>query len=55
MDQILAEVRRNREELVTECGGDLHSLCEALRGREAEHPDRIKSPASERSDGKRVA
>jgi len=41
MDKIVSEVRRVREQIVKEHGGDLHALCAALRKRQAEHPERL--------------
>lgn len=35
MNEILEEVYRNRDQLVTECGGDLHRLLEFLDERVA--------------------
>ena len=41
MDEILTEVRRAREKIVAEHGGDLHKLCLAMRRREAQHAERV--------------
>ena len=54
-DQIIEEVRRNREQLLREAGGSIDALCEALKELErAEHrpvgklpPRRLTDPGSD--------
>ncbi len=41
MDEIIQEVRENREKLNAEYNWDLHALCESLRQQEQAHPARI--------------
>ncbi len=42
-DPIVEEIRRIREKMWDECGGDLGRLIESLRASEAQHRDRIIS------------
>jgi hypothetical protein len=42
-DQIVAETRKLREEMMNEVGNDLDKLFEYLKQREALHPDRLVS------------
>ena len=48
-DPIVEEVRRIREQLWDECGGDLHRFMERIRSAEAEHPDRVVTTESLRA------
>ena len=40
-DPIVKETREAREELLSRFNYDFAALCEYLRGREREHPDRV--------------
>ncbi len=40
-DPLIDEVRSRRRELLAEHGDDLHKFAEAIRRREAEHPDKV--------------
>ncbi len=50
-DPIIKEVRRVREELLEQHGGDVQRLIRYLRAKEQQHPDRIvtvpRHPAKE--------
>jgi hypothetical protein len=41
IDEVVAEVRKNRELLYAELGQDLHRFLEEMRRREREHPERL--------------
>ena len=47
-DEILAEVRRIKEELAAAHGYDIHSMCEEARRHQAESGRRILSPPQRR-------
>ena len=42
-DEIITEVRRNREQLFKECGGTLEGLVAHLKEWERKHPERMVS------------
>ena len=42
-DHIVEEIHRIREKMLEECGGDIDKLMDRIKGREAEHPERIIS------------
>jgi hypothetical protein len=44
-DPIVEEIHRVREQMWDECGGTLEGLLNSLRATEAEHHERIISPA----------
>ncbi len=41
MDEIIADVRQTRDQVVKEFNHDLHSLCEEIRKCEKQHKDRL--------------
>jgi hypothetical protein len=43
-DPIVEEIRKLREEYAARFGFDLEAICQDLRAREAEHPERLVSP-----------
>jgi len=54
--QILAEVRRIRNQVVAQHDDDLHTLCLAMRRREAQHPKRVRDLSKSRQRrGKQTA
>jgi len=54
MDEILSEIRRVRREIVSEHRDDLHALCQALRKREAAHPERVVDLARLKQEAKQA-